>query len=180
VIGVGGVGLNVVQGAAIAGAYPIVAVDLLKDKLKASLDFGATHTVDASSDGAIEEVKELSGGGVDFCFAAVGNEKAVAQGFEMLGRGGMEVVVGIPPAGAQISIPARRLVIGRLGGPAHIVGSSMGSTRLQNDIPRLIQFYRNGRLKLDELVTGKYPFARINDAIESTERGEALRNVVVF
>jgi S-(hydroxymethyl)glutathione dehydrogenase/alcohol dehydrogenase len=180
VIGVGGVGLNVVQGAAIAGAYPIVAVDLSKEKLEASLQFGATHTVDASSKDTVDQVRKITDGGADFCFAAVGSESAINQGLDMLGRDGTEVVVGLPPAGATISIPARKLVIPRLGGPMRIIGSNMGSTRLQSDIPRLIQHYRNGRLKLDELVTKEYPFDKINDAIDSSERGEALRNVVVF
>ena len=179
VIGVGGVGLNAVQGASFAGAHPIIAVDLLDNKLIAARAFGATHTINtAQQETPAEAVKELtSGRGADYVFVTVGNPKAVAQGFEMLGREGTLVIVGVPKKDATVSFPVFPIV---LGGPRRIIGSRMGSARLSVDVPRLVKLYQHGRLKLDELITARYPLEQINEAIEVVEKGEALRNVIVF
>jgi S-(hydroxymethyl)glutathione dehydrogenase/alcohol dehydrogenase len=179
VIGVGGVGLNTVQGAMFAGAHPIIAVDLLDNKLTAARAFGATHTINATQQETPEEaVKELtSGRGADYVFVTVGSPKAVAQGFEMLGREGTVVIVGLPKREATVTFPVFPIV---LGGPRRIIGSRMGSTRLSVDVPRLVDLYQHGRLKLDELITARYPLEQINEAIEVVEKGEALRNVIVF
>lgn len=177
VIGVGGVGLNSVQGASLSGANPIIAVDTLDGKLESARDFGATHGVNATAQDAIEQVKTIvGGGGVDYVFVTVGSATAAAQGLAMIRSGGTLTLVGMP---------ARRDTFGlnvfeAVGRGVHIHGSRMGSTRLSVDIPRLVGLYQQGRLKLDELVTERYPFEQINRAIESSERGEALRNVVVF
>jgi S-(hydroxymethyl)glutathione dehydrogenase / alcohol dehydrogenase len=177
VIGVGGVGLNSVQGAILSGAYPIVAVDTLDGKLESAREFGATHGVNATSLDAIEQVKEIAGGkGVDYAFVTVGSTLAAAQGLAMIRPGGTLTLVGMPAR--RDTFPVN--VFEAVGRGVHIHGSRMGSTRLSVDIPRLVALHQQGRLKLDELITARYPFERINEAIDSSERGEALRNIVVF
>ncbi len=177
IIGVGGVGLNAVQGAVASGAYPIIAVDLLDSKLEAAKQFGATHTVRADLDSPEDAVLEITGGrGADYAFITVGSTAAVEQGFKMIGKQGTEVLVGIPETGANFSLPAGHFV----GSEKKMMGSCMGSTRLSYDIPKHVNAYREKTLKLDELITNRYPLAEINEAIESMERGEALRNVVMF
>jgi Zn-dependent alcohol dehydrogenase len=178
VIGTGGVGLNAVQGAALSGAHPVLAVDVLDNKLQAALEFGATHTANAAGDGSVAEVvKELTQGrGADYAFVTVGSTEAVMQAIGLVRRGGTVVVVGDPGAGATVPLSVRRL----MGGELRIMGSAMGSTRLSVDVPRLVELYYGGRLMLDELITARYPLEEINEAIESTERGEALRNMIVF
>ena len=178
VIGCGGVGLNSVQGAKLSGANPIIAVDLLDNKLDAAMKFGATHTLNGSmtSDPAAV-VRELTGGrGADYVFVTVGVAGPVTQALEMVRRGGGVTLVGIPEAEATVPLS----VGGSVGKEITLKGSVMGSTRLSVDIPRLVAQYQSGRLLLDELITNRYPLEEINAAIESMERGEALRNVVVF
>lgn len=175
VIGCGGVGLNSVQGAVTAGANPIVAVDVADNKLAAAKRFGATHGVRADAADAIEQVKQLTGGrGADYVFVTVGNAAAVQQGFQMTGTRGMLVVVGLPPRGSTITIPPF------LNGERMITSSNMGSTKLAVEVPRLVALYQSGRLKLDELITKRYPLEQINEAIDAVMRGEALRNVIMF
>jgi S-(hydroxymethyl)glutathione dehydrogenase/alcohol dehydrogenase len=177
VIGVGGVGLNSVQGASLSGANPIVAVDILDGKLEAARDFGATHGVNATMPDAVERVTMLTGGtGADHAFVTVGSSTAATQGLAMIRNGGTLTLVGMP--GRRDTFPVN--VFETVGRGIHLHGSRMGSTRLSVDVPRLVALYQQGRLRLDELITSRYPFERINDAIESTERGEALRNVIVF
>ncbi|RIK38562.1 MAG: zinc-binding dehydrogenase [Chloroflexi bacterium] len=177
VIGVGGVGLNSVQGAHLSGAYPIIAVDTLDGKLEAAREFGATHGVNATAPDAIDQVRALTGGkGADYVFVTVGSATAAAQGLRMIRPHGTLTLVGMPPRRDTFPLNVYEAVARGVT----VKGSSMGSTRLSVDIPRLVALYQQGRLKLDELITTRYPFERINDAIVSSERGEALRNVVVF
>jgi Zn-dependent alcohol dehydrogenase len=177
VIGVGGVGLNSVQGALLSGAYPIIAVDTLDGKLESAREFGATHGVNATSPDAAEQVMALTGGrGADYVFVTVGSATAAAQGLAMIRTEGTLTLVGMPPRRDTFPLNVYEAVARSI----HVHGSSMGSTRLSVDIPRLVDLYQQGRLKLDELITERFPFERINDAIASSERGEALRNVVVF
>jgi Zn-dependent alcohol dehydrogenase len=178
VIGVGGVGINAVQGAVLAGAYPIIAVDLLDKKLAAAVAFGATHTINVKQQKTPEKmIKELTGRrGADYAFVTVGRTSAVDLGFKIIGRRGTEVIVGIPQAGAKVSFPVSQFV----SSERRVIGSAMGSTRLSIDVPRLVDLYKRGRLKLDELITARYPLQQINEAIEAMETGEALRNVIIF
>ena len=183
IIGVGGVGLNAVQGAVRAGAHPIIAVDLLDGKLEVARAFGATHTLSAAGSAVAEAVRDLtSGRGADYVFVTVGSAVAFEQGLELTRRDGTLVLVGIPPIDASVDLPVASLVLGTLGsrGPKRILGSSMGSTRLSADVPRLVDLYLQGGLKLDELITSHYPLEEINEAIEVVEQGEALRNVITF
>jgi len=177
VIGTGGVGLNCVQGAAISGAQPIVAVDLADAKLEAARRFGATHTVNPAHEDPVAAVRAATGGRrADFVFVSVGSTGAMKQGLALLANGGALVVVGMPPTGAMAEYEPADVAYRS----QRILGSRMGSARLGIDLPLLAQAYREGRLKLDELVTARYPLAGINEAIASARAGQALRNVVVF
>lgn len=177
VVGIGGVGLNAVQGAVFSGAHPIIAVDMLDNKLKAARAFGATHTLNAGQEDAIKAVQQLtSGRGADYVFVTVGSTAAIRQGFSMSSPCGMTVIVGIPPLKESLSLTPFEFIIGE----RTLTGCWMGTTRLSLDVPRLVALYQAGRLKLDELITGRYPLDQINEAIEAVERGEALRNVIVF
>lgn len=177
VIGAGGVGLNTVQGAALAGAHPLIAVDLSDSKLEAAVSFGATHTINPQHQDAVAEVARLTGGRrADYVFVAAGAIPAVEQGLSLIRRGGTLVVVGMPPEGQLASFDPTGL--------AHdgqrILGTKMGSARVPVDVPGLVELYRGGRLRLDELISGRYPLEDINEAIAGVERGDALRNVIEF
>lgn len=177
VIGTGGVGLNSVQGAVLSGASRLVAVDLLPNKLAAARQFGATDLVNAAEVDPVKAVKTLTGGRMaDYVFVTVGSERAIAQAVAMVRPAGTVVLVGMPPENLNFSLSARDLAYRGL----RVLGSFMGSTRLQIDIPRLIAHYEHGNLQLDELITKTWPLEQINEAVASMERGEALRNVIVF
>lgn len=177
VFGTGGVGLNAVQGAAIAGAEMIIAVDLLDGKLEFARQFGATHTVNASKGDPVAEVRALTGGrGVDYAFEVIGLPKTMRQAYDCLAKRGMAVVVGVTPMTTEISVPVMSLVFEE----RVLTGSVYGSSRPRIDIPRLIDLYRAGKLKLDELLTRTYPFSAINEAYAALERGEVARSVVTF
>ena len=177
VIGIGGVGINSIQGAAFSGAFPIIAADVLDAKLETARSFGATHTVNARRDDAIDTVKQMtSGRGADYVFVTVGSVAAIRQGFSMSGPRGTTVIIGLPPMKDMMSFsPFEFITSERI-----LTGGFMGSTNLRIDIPNLVKLYQAGHLKLDELITARYPLERINEAIASTEKGEALRNVIVF
>lgn len=177
VVGTGGVGINAIQGAAFSGAHPVIAVDILDGKLKFAAAFGATHTVNAGREDAVETVKKITGGtGADYVFVTVGSVDAIKQGFSMSGTRGMTVIIGLPPMKEMLSISPLDLVVSE----RTLTGGFMGSINLKIDVPHLVTLYQEGRLKLDELITGRYPLDRINEAIESTEKGEGIRNVITF
>jgi S-(hydroxymethyl)glutathione dehydrogenase/alcohol dehydrogenase len=172
VIGCGGVGLNVIQGAALAGAYRIIAVDTVPYKLELAQQFGATHAVNSSSGNAVAEVQELAGGNLDYAFEVVGLPVTVRQAWDMIRPGGMAVVVGL--GREEVSIP--------LGGflqEKKLIGSLYGSASIQADIPRLVDLYMDGRIKLDELVSRRRPLAEINQAFTDMEAGVVARSMVV-
>jgi len=177
IMGAGGVGINSIQGAAYAGAYPIIAVDVLEGKLKMAMDFGATHMVNAKSEKAAEEVQKLtSGRGADFVFVTVGNIGAIKQGFGMSGPRGTTVLIGLPNFKDQLSFSPLEMIPTE----KNLIGGFMGATILKIDIPNYVTMYQSGKLKLDELITGRFPLESINDAIASTVKGEGLRNVIMF
>jgi Zn-dependent alcohol dehydrogenase len=151
-------------------------VDVLDAKLALAQRFGATHGLNGSTQDVIALVKELTAGrGADYVFVTVGQAKAAEQGFAMLRPRGLMVIVGIPEFGATAALPVMGFVQERM-----VTGSTMGSTRLHVDVPRLIALYRNKQLMLDELITARVPLERINDAIQHTLDGKAVRNVIVF
>jgi Zn-dependent alcohol dehydrogenase len=177
IIGTGGVGLNSIQGAALSGANPVIAVDLLDNKLEAALSFGATHAVNSRHAEPRDLVRSLTHGrGADYVFITVGSTAAVTQGLKLLRRGGALVLVGMPARNAAVDVPIGDFVYDGI----RMLGSNIGSARAQVDIPRLVELFQSGRLKLTELISRRYPLEQINEAIESMERGEALRNVIVF
>ena len=177
VIGTGGVGLNSVQGAALCGARSIIAVDLADGKLVAARRFGASPTLNPARDALLAPVHQITAGrGADYVFVTVGSKAAVEQSFALLARGGATVIVGMPASGVMATFEP----VGLADAGQRVLGSKMGSARIAIDIPWLIDLYRQGRLKLDELISGRYPLEEINAAIAGSLKGEALRNVIVF
>jgi NDMA-dependent alcohol dehydrogenase len=178
VIGCGGVGLNVIQGARWKGAERIVAVDVFDSKLQMAKEFGATDTVDANAGDAVEQVRELTNGrGVDVAFEVIGLKQTVEQAFAMVRRGGNAIVVGVPKMEAIAEIPiAMELLVNEKG----IKGSWYGSSDVQRDVPRLVSLYQEGTLKLDELVSRRIGLDGINDAFRAMEAGEVARSVVDY
>jgi len=177
VMGIGGVGVNALQGAAYTGAYPVIAVDVLEGKLKMARDFGATHAVNAASKDAVETIRGLTGGrGADYVFVTVGSIAAIKQGISFTGQRGTTVLIGLPNFKDQLSLSPLELIPTE----KNIIGGFMGAANLRIDIPNLVAMYQSGRLKLDELITGRYPLEKINEAVASTEKGEGLRNVIMF
>lgn len=177
VFGTGGVGLNVLQGAALAGAGPIIAVDILDRKLEFAREFGATHTVNASTGDPVSRVRSLTGGrGVDYAFEVIGLPKTMREAYDCLAKRGMAVIVGVAPLTAEVSVPVMSLVFEE----RVLTGSIYGSSRPRHDVPVLFDLYRAGKLKLDQLLTRTYPLERINEAYEALERGEVARSVLTF
>ncbi|MEM8942629.1 MAG: Zn-dependent alcohol dehydrogenase [Pseudomonadota bacterium] len=175
VIGAGGVGLNAIQGARIAGARRIVALDMNESKLKTALDFGATHSVLASDDDCVQQVLDAIGRGADAVFVTVGSAQAYNGAADYLAPAGRIVMVGMPATGALSTFePANLAALGQ-----QMLGSKMGDSIIQRDIPWLEDLYLQGRLKLDELVSRIWSLDRINEAIDDTRAGEASRNVII-
>jgi len=175
VFGCGGVGLNCVQGAAIAGAEMIIAVDMLDNKLEMARTFGATHTVNASREDAVQRIVELSGGlGVHYAFEAIGLVEApFVQSILCTRRRGVTVWVGHAPLNTPVTLDARTLIQEKT-----VMGSFYGSARPHVDFPRLLGLYRAGRLKLDELITKRFPLEGVNDAFDALAHGEVARSVL--
>jgi Zn-dependent alcohol dehydrogenase len=176
IIGAGGVGLNAVQGAAISGARMVIALDLVESKLEAARRFGATDTVNAGAPDAVEQVRRLTGRGADYVFVTVGAKAAIPQALAMAARSGTVVLVGMPASGVTMAVNPGDIAHNNL----RVLGSKMGGAHIQADIPKLVMLYQEGRLKLDELISGRYPLAKINEAIASARSGAALRNVILF
>jgi S-(hydroxymethyl)glutathione dehydrogenase / alcohol dehydrogenase len=175
VIGCGGIGLNAIQGAYLAGASRIIAVDMLDGKLELAKQFGATDTVNASDGTAVQQVMELTGGGVHYSFEAIGLKVAAEQAFNMLRRGGTATVIGMIPIGEMVELPGVAFL-----GEKKIQGSAMGSNRFRVDMPRYVDLYLQGRLKLDELVSARIKLEEINDGFAEMKKGEIARSVIVF
>ncbi len=177
VIGTGGVGLNSVQGAVQSGASTIIAIDLLDEKLEAARKFGATHVINATKEDVVAAVKDATEGrGADYVFVTVGATKAIEQSYDLMGKGGAVVLVGMTASDVMTEYCPCNIA----DNSQRILGSKMGSARIQVDIPSLVALYQQGRLQLDELISGRYRLDEINDAIDTVKKGEALRNVVVF
>ena len=176
VIGAGGVGLNAIQGARIAGARRIVAVDMSQEKLAIAREFGATDTVLGTSDTPWRDAKAAIGRGADAVLVTVGVPAVYDQAPRYLAYGGKVIMVGMPASGAFSSYePANFAAVGQ-----SMIGSKMGDVVIARDIPWMVDMYQQGRLKLDELVSKTWPLDQINDAIADTKTGSAKRNVIVF
>lgn len=176
VVGAGGVGLNAIQGAAIVGAPVVIAIDLADEKLEIAKQFGATHV--ATPDTAREVIKEATGGrkGVSHALVTVGSAPAISSALRYIEPGGELVIVGMPASGNEIEIDP--VIIAAVG--HRIVGSKMGTSQIRRDIPQLIEWYKEGKLKLDELVSGTYQLDDINSAIDDVADGGTIRNVVMM
>ncbi|MEX2578654.1 MAG: Zn-dependent alcohol dehydrogenase [Verrucomicrobiales bacterium] len=176
VFGCGGIGLNIVQSAKLAGAVKIIAVDTVPKKLEYAKQFGATHVVDATESDPVEAIHDLTGNqGVDFAFEAVGLAGPIEKAYDSTKKGGTCVVVGIAPPSARAGINVNALVYAE----KTLKGSLYGSTRPRIDLLRLIDLHAAGRLMLDELLTRTYPLDQINEAYADLEKGEVARSLVL-
>ena len=175
VIGCGGVGLSCIQGAALAGALRIIAIDTVETKLRLAQQMGATDVIDASGGAVVEKVKDLTGGGVDYSFEAIGTKETAEQAYEMLGPGSTATIIGLIPEGTKIELDARSLL-----GERKIQGSAMGSNRFRTDMPRYVEYYLQGRIKLDEMVSQRLRLDQVNDAFEDMKEGHVARSVITF
>jgi S-(hydroxymethyl)glutathione dehydrogenase / alcohol dehydrogenase len=177
VIGAGGVGLNTVQAARLAGAAKVIAIDLSDDKLARAREFGATDTLRADTPRLRRAVQGLTEGrGADYVFVTVGSVTAYQGAFALACKGGAVVAVGMPPSGATVAVEPVVLA----ATSQRFLGSNLGNAVIARDIPLLAGFWRQGRLKLDELITARYRLDRINDAIADARAGQSLRNVILF
>ena len=175
VFGCGGVGISAIQGARIAGARKIIAVDQFENKLAMARRFGATDTIDASSTEPVKAIKALTDGGVDYSFEAVGLKKLAEQCYDALRPGGTATIIGMIPVGQKVEIDGPKLLSER-----KIQGSNMGSNRFRIDMPRYIDFYLQGRLNLDDMVSKRARLENVNEAFETMKKGEVARTVLMF
>jgi len=177
VLGCGGVGLNVIQGALIAGATRVIAVDTMASKLKLAEQFGATDLVDAGTQDATAAVRELTGGhGADVVFEVIGLKATMEQAVDMARRGGEAVLVGVPRMDVTLELPAMFSVFLA----KTVKGCWYGSANVHDDVPRMIGWYREGRLKLDELISRRIDLDDVNDAFRAMEAGEVARSVIDY
>ncbi|MSQ11440.1 MAG: Zn-dependent alcohol dehydrogenase [Dehalococcoidia bacterium] len=175
VFGAGGVGLSAIQGARIAGALRIIAVDIGEFKLSKARELGATDVVDAGKGDPVATIKEMTGGGVDYSFEAIGLKKTAEQAFDCLAPGGTATVIGMVPVGQKLEIDPVTLL-----GERKIQGSGMGSNRFRVDMPRYIEFYQQGRLKLDEMISRRGRLEDVNKAFQAMKNREVARTVLMF
>ena len=176
IVGLGGVGLAALLGAYAAGARQIIAVDLADDKLAQARELGATHTVNAGQADAIEQIRALSGGGVEFAFEFAGSIRALDLTYRITRRGGTTVTAGLPPSTATLPLAAVSLVAEE----RTLKGSYIGTCVPSRDVPRYISLYRQGRLPVDRLLTGRLRLDEINHGFDLLHEGRAIRQVVVF
>ncbi len=176
VIGVGGVGLNVVQGAALAGAGMIIAVDIRGTKLEQSLEFGATHLVNAASEDVVARVRDITNGEMaDYAFEVIGSIDAITQALQTTRRGGVTVAVGVTPTDSQLTIDPDFLHQDRV-----LMGCTYGSCYPRAEMPMLVDLYMAGKLKLDELVSRTFSLEEINTAFDVLDRGEVARSIIRY
>ncbi len=175
VFGAGGVGLSVIQGARIAGARKIIAVDKFESKLALAKRLGATDSVDASNTDPVDAIRSMTGDGVEFSFEAIGLKKVAEQAYECLAPGGTATIVGMVPLGQKVEVDGFSLLFEK-----RIQGSFMGSNRFRIDMPRLIEFYRQGRLNLDDMISKRGKLEDVNEAFRAMKAGEVARTVLMF
>ena len=179
VFGLGGIGLNVIQGARIVGADKIIGVDLNPAREGQARRFGMTHFVNpdvVGRDKVVEAIVDLTGGGADFSFEAIGNTTTMRQALECCHRGwGESIVIGVAPAGAEISTRPFQLVTGRVWR-----GTAFGGARGRTDTPKIVDWYMEGKIEIDPLITHTLPLDQINHAFDLMHAGESIRSVVVY
>ena len=179
VFGLGGIGLNVIQGARMVGADRIVGVDLNPAKAEMAKKFGMTHFVnpdEVGRDKVVQAIADLTDGGADFSFECVGNVNTMRQALECCHKGwGQSIIIGVAEAGAEISTRPFQLVTGR-----EWKGSAFGGARGRTDVPKIVDWYMEGKLNIDDLITNTLPLERINEGFELMKRGESIRSVVLY
>ncbi len=176
VIGCGGVGLSALQGCRIAGAGRIIAVDNQPWKLELAQSLGATDVVNSNDGDPVEQVKELTGGGVDYAFECIGLKLTIQQTVGMLKKGGAAVLVGVLPLSETVELSASDITLSE----KRVLGSFMGSNAFRRDMPHYVDFYLDGRLRLDEMISARIPIEEVNNAFDSMRKGEIARTVIVF
>jgi S-(hydroxymethyl)glutathione dehydrogenase/alcohol dehydrogenase len=164
-----------VNGAAVAGASRVIAIDTVASKLEIAREMGATDTINASNVDAVAAVRELTGGGVHYSFEALGSKKTAEQSFEMLRPGGLATIIGMVPFGTRIELHGADFLSDR-----KIQGTSMGGNRFRVDMPRMLTLWQQGRLKLDHLVTGHIKLEQINEGYAALKSGAPVRNIIKF
>ena len=184
VIGCGGVGLSVIQGAKLQHARQIIAVDVSAGKLKQALEFGATHTVNASEGDPVAQVRAMTedgwDGGVEFAFEATGIPKCTEQAVKMLSYGGTATTIGFPAADDAVTLNLGDMATGVYWNKAGLRVCHCGDALPSHDFPLLAQLYLNGQLKLDEMVTNRITINDVNEAFEAMHHGDVLRSVIIF
>ena len=179
VFGLGGIGLNVIQGARMVGADKIVGVDLNPSKVEIAKKFGMTHFVnpdEVGRDKVVQAIVDLTGGGADFSFECIGSTTTMRQALECCHRGwGESIIIGVAPSGAEISTRPFQLVTGRVW-----KGSAFGGARGRSDVPKIVDWYMEGKINIDDLITHTMPLERINDAFDLMHEGKSIRSVVVY
>ena len=176
VVGCGGVGISTIQGAHLAGARQIIAVDLEQQKLDWATQLGATHTVNPNDGDPVAQVLELTSGGVDYSFEAIGLKQTAEQAYGMIRAGGLATIMGMVPPGVNLEIDGADLFLSA----KRLQGSIMGSNNFKVDMPHLCDLYLGGRLKLDEMVSRTITLDEINDGFTAMKNGEVVRAVIDF
>jgi S-(hydroxymethyl)glutathione dehydrogenase/alcohol dehydrogenase len=178
VVGVGGIGMNAIQGAAAANASMVIAADVFDHKLEWAKEFGATHTINAKKDDLVSKVMEMTNGqGVDFSFEAIGTPETVGQAFAATGKGGTTVAIGVNPAAAE-TIPISPFMLTLY--QKSLMGTLYGTSNPQTEIPKLLNLYKVGKLKLDQLITKTYKLDDVNEAYADMIAGKNIRGVIMF
>jgi S-(hydroxymethyl)glutathione dehydrogenase/alcohol dehydrogenase len=177
VFGLGGIGLNVIQGAKMVGADKIIGVDLNPDREAMARQFGMTHFINPSQvENVVDEIIQLTDGGADYSFECIGNTKVMRQALECCHRGwGQSIIIGVAEAGAEISTRPFQLVTGR-----EWKGSAFGGARGRTDVPKIVDWYMDGKINIDDLITHILPLDKINEGFDLMKRGESIRSVVVY
>ncbi|HTV90215.1 MAG TPA: Zn-dependent alcohol dehydrogenase [Stellaceae bacterium] len=175
VIGCGGIGLSAVNGAALAGAERIIAIDTVPSKLELAREMGATDTVNASNIDPVAHIRDMTKGGVHYSFEAIGTKATAEQSFQMLRPGGTATIIGMVPFGLKIELHGFDFLRDR-----KIQGTSMGGNRFRVDMPRLLSLWKQGRLKLDHLISGKIELAQINDGFAALKSGAPVRQLIEY
>ncbi len=167
--------LSALMAAKLAGAGMIIAVDTMEQKLETAKSFGADYLINPLEEDPLQKAIELSEGGVDYAIPCVGNKDAIMKSFSSVACGGKCVVVGFPPMGINLDIAPFQLLQGRI-----LTGTTQGDVNTLIDIPRYVDFYMDGKLPIDKLITNRCGLSEVNEAYESIERGEEIRTVIQF
>ncbi|MFT0545453.1 S-(hydroxymethyl)glutathione dehydrogenase/class III alcohol dehydrogenase [Allopusillimonas ginsengisoli] len=177
VFGLGGIGLNVIQGARMVGADKIIGVDINPERQAMARKFGMTHFVNPKEvDNVVDHIIQLTDGGADYSFECIGNTEVMRQALECCHRGwGKSIVIGVAEAGAEIATRPFQLVTGRVW-----TGSAFGGARGRTDVPKIVDWYMDGKINIDDLITHTLPLERINEGFDLMKSGESIRSVVMY